>query len=130
VKTLLVDIDAAMLRHCVARVGGRQPLATATSKVEVAALLRHGPGFDVIVVCERLADGSGLALLDEVQAKWPHLIRVFCCERQRLNLVRSRLSAFRLRHTLTYPLRPAKLELMLLHLAHARHASTIRLRSP
>ena len=31
-KTLLVDIDRAMLQHCLARIGGRQPLAIATSK--------------------------------------------------------------------------------------------------
>jgi DNA-binding NtrC family response regulator len=120
VKTLLVDADQAMLRHCVARVGGRQPLAIATSKAQVLALLRHGPGADVVVVCERLVDGSGLALLDEIHSKWPHLVRVFCTERQRLAMVRNRLGALRLRHTLTYPLKPAKLELLLVHLARAR----------
>jgi len=109
-----------MLRHCVARVGGRQPLAIATSKAQVLALLRHGPGADVVVVCERLVDGSGLALLDEIHSKWPHLVRVFCTERQRLAMVRNRLGALRLRHTPTYPLKPAKLELLLVHLARAR----------
>ncbi|HEV2700593.1 MAG TPA: hypothetical protein VGV09_03115 [Steroidobacteraceae bacterium] len=119
-KTLLVDADQAMLQHCVARVGGRQPLATATSKAQVLHLLRHGPGFDVIVACERLTDGSGLALLAEVHGKWPHLVRVFCSEKPRLALVRTRLGALRLRHTLPYPLKPAKLELLLVQLAHAR----------
>jgi DNA-binding NtrC family response regulator len=126
VKTLLVDADQAMLQHCVARVGGRQPLAIATSKAQVLSLLRHGPGADVVVVCERLVDGSGLALLDEIHHKWPHLIRVFCVERQRLALVRTRLGALRLRYTLTYPLKPAKLELLLVQLAHARATPTRR----
>jgi DNA-binding NtrC family response regulator len=129
VKTLLVDADPAMLQHCIARVGARQPLAMATSKAQVLDLLRHGPGFDVVVACERLADGSGLALLDDIHTKWPHLVRVFCCERQRLALVRNRLGALRLRHTLTYPLNPAKLELLLLHLSHRKTASTVRLRA-
>jgi DNA-binding NtrC family response regulator len=129
VKTLLVDADQAMLQRCVARVGGRQPLAIATSKSQVLSLLRHGPGFDVVVACERLADGSGLALLDEVHTRWPHLVRVFCTERQRLAMVRTRLSALRLRHTLTYPLNPAKLELLLLHLLRARSGSSLRLRT-
>jgi DNA-binding NtrC family response regulator len=130
VKTLLVDIDRRMLQHCVIRVRGRQQLAIATSKAQVLSMLRHGSTFDVIVACERLEDGSGLALLDEIHTKWPTMIRVFCTERERLNVVRNRLSAFRLRHTLTYPIKPVKLELLLVHIAHARAASTIRLRGP
>ncbi len=128
VKTLLVDIDGAVLQHCITRIGGRQSLAVATSKVQAMELLRSAAGFDVIVACDRLADGSGLALLDEVHAKWPYLARVFCAEKQRLALVRNRLSAFHLRHTLAYPIKPAKLELLLLHLAYAKVASTIRIR--
>jgi len=129
-KTLLVDIDRAMLQHCLARVGGRQSLTVASSKAQVLHLLRHGPSFDVIVACERLEDGSGLALLSEIHGKWPHLIRVFCSDQQRLTLVRGRLSAFRLRHTLNYPIRPTHLELMLVQLAHAKVKSTGRFRRP
>ena len=129
VKTLLVDNDRAMLQHCLAKIGGRQPLTIATSKSLAMDLLRHGPQFEVVVACERLADGSGLALLDDIQAKWPTLIRVFCTERQRLAMVRTRLSAFRLRYTLSYPLKPLKLEMLLLQLAHARTA-TARTRAP
>lgn len=129
-KTLLVDIDKAMLQHCVNRVGTRQDLTIATSKAQALMALRHGAAFDVIIVCERLEDGSGLALLDEVQHKWPHMARVFCTEKQRLAMVRTRLSAFRLRNVLPYPIKPVKLELLLLHLAHAKMASTIRLRPP
>jgi len=129
VKTLLVDNDHAMLQHCITRIRGRQPLTVATSKAQAIELLRNSHAFEVVVACERLDDGSGLALLDDIQAKWPNVIRVFCTDRQRLALVRNRLSAFRLRHTLTYPIRPVKLEMMLLRLAHAKHASTIRLRS-
>jgi CheY-like chemotaxis protein len=130
VKALLVDIDPVMLQHCVARVRGRQALAVATSKQQALEMLRQTPGFDVVVACERLEDGSGLALLDEVHAQWPDLIRVFCTERQRLSLVRPRLSALRLRFTLTYPLKSAKLELLLLKLAQAQAAATIRLTTP
>ncbi len=129
-KTLLVDIDRAMLQHCLARVGTRQHLAVASSKAEVLHQLRHGPPFDVIVACERLEDGSGLALLNDIQGKWPHLVRVFCTERQRLTLVRTRLSVFRLRYTLAYPIRPAKLELLLVQLAHAKTKSAVRTRAP
>lgn len=129
-KTLLVDNDLPMLQHCVDRIGARQPLATATSKAQAMAdLLRHPSQFAVVVACERLSDGSGLALLDDIHAKWPHLIRVFCTDRQRLAMVRTRLGAFRLRYTLPYPIKPVKLELLLLHLAHTRAASANRLRS-
>ena len=115
-----MDSDRVLLQHCLARVGGRQALSVASSKAQVLDLLWHGPSFDAIVACERLEDGSGLALLDEVHARWPHLIRVFCTDRQRLALLRTRLGALHLRHTLLYPLKPAKLELMLVHLAHSR----------
>lgn len=123
-----MDIDRALLQHCLARVGGRQPLAIATSKAQVIDLLWHGPPFDAIVACERLEDGSGLALLDEVHVRWPRLIRVFCAERQRLALLRTRLGALHLRHTLLYPLKPTKLEVTLVLLAHARAKGTPRTR--
>jgi DNA-binding NtrC family response regulator len=123
-RTLLADIDAAMLQHCRARVGGRHQLGLATSNAQAVELLRQGPGFEVVVTGERLEDGSGLALLDEVHARWPHLTRVFCIEPHRLTLVRNRLSALRLRHTLSYPLLPAKLELLLMHLLRANIAAT------
>jgi DNA-binding NtrC family response regulator len=122
VKTLLADIDNAMLQHCMARIGARQHLTLATSKAQALHLLHHGPGFDVVVAGDRLEDGSGLALLDEVHAYWPHLTRVFCIDRHRLALVRQRLLMFRLRHTLPYPIKPVKLELLLLHLDHAKRA--------
>ena len=130
VKTLLADIDGAMLQHCVARIGGRQPLTLATSKAQALELLHQGAGFEVVVACDRLADGSGLALLDDVHVRWPHLTRVFCIDRHRLAMVRGRLSAFRLRHTLPYPLMPAKLELLLMQLQHAKMAATARPRPP
>jgi hypothetical protein len=128
-KTLLVDIDTARLQYCLARVGGRQPLTIASSKAQAVHLLWHGPPYEVVVACERLEDGSGLALLDEVHTRWPHLIRVFCSERQRLALLRTRLDALHLRHTLPYPLKPVKLEQMLVQLAHARVKAIARPRS-
>ncbi len=91
--------------------------------------LWHGPPVDVLVAGERLEDGSGLALLDEVHARWPHLIRVFCVEKTRLALLRTRLGALKLRHTLDYPLKPIKLELMLVQLAHARKRNPPRTRA-
>ena len=129
-KTLLVDIDRAMLQRCLARVGTRQHLTVASSKAQALHLLRHGPSFDVIVACERLEDGSGLALLNEIHAKWPHLVRVFCSERQRLTLVQSRLKVLRLGHTLAYPIKPIQLEVMLVLLAHARAKILARARGP
>ncbi len=128
-KTLVVDNNRAMLENCVARICGRQPLTVVTTKAQAMDLLRLGREYEVVVACERLADGSGLALLDDVHAKWPQMIRVFCTERPRLAMVRSRLSAFRLRYTLSYPIKPVRLELLLLRLAHARTASGTRIRA-
>lgn len=130
VKTLLVDIDRALLQRCVARVGGRQPLTIATSKSQVMQLLWQAPAYDVIVACEHLDDGSGLALLADVHLKWPHLLRVFCSERQRLAMVKTRLGVLRLGHTLDYPIKPLKLELMLVNLSRARAQSPLRIRGP
>jgi DNA-binding NtrC family response regulator len=118
-RALLVDKDWTLLQHCLARIRGRQHLTLATSKAQALSLLRHAPGIEVVVACENLEDGSGLALLDDIHTRWPRLIRVFSAEPPRLALVRNQLNAFRLRHTLTYPLKPAKLELMLLRLARA-----------
>lgn len=129
VKTLLVDNDWTLLQHCLARVGGRQHLSLATSKAQAIALLRHAPSFDIVVVCERLSDGTGLALLDDIHAKWPHLIRVFCADRHRLALVRSRLGVLHVQHCLTYPIKPTILELLLLRLARAKAAATPRARA-
>ncbi len=130
VKTLLVDIDRALLQRCVVRVGGRQRLTVATSKSQAMELLWHAQAYDVIVACERLDDGSGLALLADVHVKWPHLVRVVCTERQRLALVKTRLSALRLGHTLDYPIKPLKLELMLVNLSRARAKAPLRIRGP
>jgi DNA-binding NtrC family response regulator len=130
VNALLVDNDWTLLQHCLARIGGRQHLTLATSKAQANALLRHGSGYDAAVVCERLEDGSGLALLDDIQAEWPQLIRVFCAERQRLALVRSRLSALRVQHVLAYPINPTILEVLLLRLARIKGAAVQRTRPP
>jgi DNA-binding NtrC family response regulator len=129
-RALLVDRDWTLLQHCLARIRGRQQLALATSKAQALALLRHAPDFEVVIACENLEDGSGLALLNDIHVRWPHLIRVFSAESPRLALVRNQLNAFRLRYTLTYPIKPAKLELMLLRLARAQAAAAARPRTP
>ncbi len=129
-RALLVDQDWTLLQHCLARIRGRQQLALATSKAQALALLRHPPDFEVVIAGENLEDGSGLALLNDIHARWPHLIRVFCAETARLALVRNQLNAFRLRYTLTYPIKPAKLELMLLRLARAQATPAARPRAP
>ena len=129
-RALLVDQDWSLLQHCLARIRGRQHLTLATSKAQALSLLRHAPGIEVVVACENLEDGSGLALLDDIHTRWPRLIRVFSAEPPRLALVRPQLIAFRLRYTLTYPIKPAKLELMLLRLARGQAALAARPRAP
>lgn len=130
VKALLVDNDWALLQHCLTKIGSRQHLTLATNKAQALALLRHGPDLDVVVVCEQLEDGSGLALLDDIDARWPHLTRVFCADRERLALVQSRLGVLHVQHALFYPVNPTQLELLLLRLARAKAAATLSTEAP
>ena len=90
-----------------------------STKADSLDLLRQND-FDVIVACERLADGSGLELLSQVAKRWPATLRVFAADRERLRLLQGRLGPFELFQTLVYPIEPRKL-ITMLSLASAAH---------
>lgn len=65
--------------------------------------------YEVIVACERLEDGSGLELLGQLARSRPDMLRIFAADRQRLKLLKGRLSPFGLFRTLSYPIEPRQL---------------------
>ena len=85
---------------------------TATSKATCVDLMRAN-AFDVLVASERLSDGSGLELLSHVATRWPDTLRVLVIEPQRLKLLGSKLTPFRLHATLSYPIDEDELEAVL-----------------
>jgi protein TonB len=58
---------------------------------------------------ERLADGSGLELLGQMQRSHREMLRIFAVERERRKLLKGRLGPFGLFRTLSYPIEPRQL---------------------
>src|SRR5690242_2008630 len=107
-RVLVVDQDATLLEALVRALAGQFTIDILTNKADCVDLLRKTE-FEVIVACERLADGSGLELLGQVAKRAPDTLRVFAAERERLALLRGKLSPFDLFATLAYPIEPRKL---------------------
>ena len=104
-RALLADHDLAMLEAVRRAIGSGSGiiLETATSKQQCLALLSSAR-CEVLIACERLADGSGLELLGQVARRSPATLRIFAAEPARLALlIGGRLTPFRLYQTLPYP---------------------------
>ena len=97
-----------MLEEIVRALRDRFAVDVVTNKGDCLDLLRQNE-FEVIVACERLADGSGLELLGQIAKRWPATLRVFAADRERLRLLQGRLGPFELFQTLAYPIDPRKL---------------------
>ncbi len=110
-RALLADGDAKWLDRVVRELG---PLAPdiATTKAGCIDLLRPHR-YDLLIACERLQDGSGLALLSEAERRWPAMRRVFAAEPRRLALLKGRLAPFKLYRMLPYPVHPARMRELL-----------------
>lgn len=110
-RALLADCDANLLDTVAHEL---RPLAldVATTKTACIDLLRPGH-YDLLIACERLQDGSGLALLSEVERRWPAMRRVFAAAPRRLALLKGRLLPFNLYRTLPYPIDPARVRKLL-----------------
>ncbi|MGB6452162.1 MAG: hypothetical protein WBE92_15535 [Steroidobacteraceae bacterium] len=105
-RALLADCDAKWL-DSVAHELGPLTLDVATTKARCIDLLRP-QRYDLLIACERLEDGSGLALLSEAERRWPAMRRVFSAEPRRLALLKGRLLPFKLYRMLPYPVNPAR----------------------
>jgi periplasmic protein TonB len=124
-RVLIVDHDSTVLEATVRALREHFVIDAVTNKADCIDLLRQNE-FDVVIACERLADGSGLELLSQIAKRWPGTLRVFAAERERLRLLQGRLGPFELFQALSYPLNPDKLlsTLSLAREAHDANADT------
>ncbi len=76
---------------------------TATTRAESLALLNRF-GFDLVIACERLGDGSGLEVLSQVAVNSPNSLRMFAARPKTLQLLKGELGMFGLFRTLPYPI--------------------------
>lgn len=120
-RVLVVDQDATLLEALVRALAGQFTIDILTNKSDCIDLLRKTE-FEVLVACERLADGSGLELLGQVAKRAPDTLRVFAAERERLALLRGKLGPFNLFATLAYPIEPRKLLSTLVAAAEDLHS--------
>jgi DNA-binding NtrC family response regulator len=112
-RALLADWNAEVLDATARALADNFILDLATSKAHCIDLLRPA-SYDVLIVCERLQDGSGLELLSQAEDRWPSILRVFAAEPSRLRLLKGRLSPFKLHRAIPYPLDPVQLRGVLL----------------
>lgn len=102
-RVLLVDHDPAVLSAAARALQGLIDCAQVTSKQDCLARLREG-GYDIVVACERLADGSGLDLLATLGLSEPDVLRIFAADGERLKKLGGHLAPFKLFDTIGYPL--------------------------
>ncbi len=102
-RVLLVDHDTAVLAAAARSLQGLIDCVQVTSKNDCLARLREG-GYDIVVACERLADGSGLDLLATLGMSEPDVLRIFAADGERLKKLGGHLAPFKLFDTIGYPL--------------------------
>jgi len=102
-RVLIVDHDPAVLEAAGRSLAGLIDSVQVTTKSECLARLRAG-GIDIVVACERLADGSGLDLLATLGMNEPDVLRIFAADAERLKKLGGHLTPFRLFDTIGYPL--------------------------
>jgi DNA-binding response OmpR family regulator len=107
-RVLVADRNGRLLESIFRAFAHRFSIQIATTHEHCSHLLRRGP-FDLVVISEKLADGSGLRLLGQVAREAPDTPRVFAARRSRLQLLEGRLGPFGLLATLAYPIDPQEL---------------------
>jgi protein TonB len=107
-RVLVVDQDSTLLTEISRTLGDYFAIDAVSTKADCLDLVRANE-FDVIVACERLEDGSGLELLGHLARSRPDMLRIFAADRQRMKLLKGRLSPFGLFRTLSYPIEPRQL---------------------
>jgi protein TonB len=102
-RVLIVDHDPAVLEAAARSLVGLIDSTQVTTKSECLARLRAG-GIDIVIACERLADGSGLDLLATLGMSDPGVLRIFAADAERLKKLGGHLTPFKLFDTIGYPL--------------------------
>ena len=102
-RVLIADRNVSLLESISLAFIHQFSIHTASTRQRCADLLRQSE-FDLVIVCEKLADGPGLQLLGEIARSSPDTLRIFAARRSRLQLLKGRLRPFGLFRTLSYPL--------------------------
>ena len=116
-RVLIADRNVRLLESVSLTFAHQFEVHTANTRKHCVDLLRQGE-FDLVVICEKLADGPGLQLLGKIARNAPDTLRVFAAKRARLQFLEGKLGPFGLFRTLPYPI-PAHGLLSTLTLAQA-----------
>ena len=116
-RVLIADRNVRLLESISLTFTHQFKIHTANTRTHCVDLLRQGE-FDLVVICEKLADGPGLQLLGKIARNTPDTLRVFAAKRARLQFLKDKLGPFGLFRTLPYPI-PARELLSTLTLAQA-----------
>lgn len=111
-RILIADRNGLLLESIARSFAGQFCIQSATSHEQCNKLLCQSQ-FDLVVVSEKLADGSGLHLLGQIARNSPDTLRVFAARRARLELLKGKLGPFGLFRTLSYPINPRELHSLL-----------------
>lgn len=112
-RILIADRNGLLLESIARSFAGQFCIQSATSHEQCNKLLCQSQ-FDLVVVSEKLADGSGLHLLGQIARNSPDTLRVFAARRARLELLKGKLGPFGLFRTLSYPINPRELHSLLM----------------
>lgn len=111
-RILIADRNGLLLESIARSFAGEFCIQSATTHEQCNKLLCQSQ-FDLVVVSEKLADGSGLHLLGRIARNSPDTLRVFAARRTRLELLKGKLGPFGLFRTLSYPINPRELHSLL-----------------
>jgi ActR/RegA family two-component response regulator len=121
-RVLLADHDATLLEAMARTARDLVVLDIVRTKIHGLDLLRSN-AFDAAIVCDELADGTGLDLIAQIAHRFPTVPRVFVAEPRRLWLLEGRLGAYNLFQTLRYPIAPGELRALLQSVQAAQAAN-------
>jgi periplasmic protein TonB len=102
-RVLLVDHDTAAVDKVARALRGVVELDCVSSKADALMLIKQ-KSYDVLIACERAADGSGLDLLGRIGKTGGDLQRIFSAAPERLQLLGTRLQPFNVTRTIGYPI--------------------------
>ena len=102
-RVLIADRNVRLLESISLAFAHQFSIHTASTRRRCADLLQQSE-FDLVIVCEKLADGPGLQLLGQIARTSPDTLRIFAAKRSRLQLLKGKLGPFGLFRTLSYPI--------------------------
>jgi len=107
-RVLVADRNVRLLESISLTFAFQHTIHTASTLQRCTELLQQ-TAFDLVIVCEKLADGPGLSLLGHIVQNSPDTLRVFAARPATLQRLKGKLGRFGLFRTLSYPIEPRKL---------------------